>query len=66
MILIDLLVGVESFYMVSTISFSCLIAIEFLNLFTEVMIWIFSCIELGSFRWRVLGYLHLSMWRLSF
>lgn len=38
MILIDLLVGVESFYMVSTISFSCLIAIEFLNLFTEVMI----------------------------
>ena len=34
MILIDLLVGVESFYMVSTISFTCLIIIEFLNLLT--------------------------------
>jgi phospholipid-translocating ATPase len=34
MILIDLLVGVESFYMVSTISFTCLIVIEFLNLLT--------------------------------
>jgi hypothetical protein len=38
MILMNLLIGVDSFYMVSTISFTCLIFIEFLNLFTQVLL----------------------------
>lgn len=42
MILIDLLLGVESFYMISTISFTCLILIEFLNLITAVIITLYS------------------------
>ena len=44
MILIDLLVGVESFFMVNTISYTCLILIEFLNLLTSVLVTLLSCI----------------------
>ena len=36
MILITLMLGKESFYMVTTVSFTCLIFIEFLNVFIEV------------------------------
>lgn len=45
MILIEVLLGQESFYMTSTISFTCLIIIEFLNIFTEVSIWLCRYIE---------------------
>ena len=37
MVLIEILLASESFYMVSTISFTCLVIIEFLNIFTEVV-----------------------------
>jgi hypothetical protein len=45
MILIEVLLGTESFYMISTISFTCLIIIEFLNIFTEVTHYLFRFIE---------------------
>jgi hypothetical protein len=38
MICISLLLASESFYMVSTISFTILVIIEFLNIFTEVVL----------------------------
>jgi hypothetical protein len=50
MILIDLLVGLESFYMVNTISFTCLILIEFLNLITSVMTTLLSFTESNGCR----------------
>lgn len=36
MILISLFLLDQSFYMVTTVSFTCLILIEFLNVFTEI------------------------------
>ena len=36
MILISVFLLSSSFYMVTTVSFTCLILIEFLNVFTEV------------------------------
>jgi hypothetical protein len=50
MILIDLLVGLESFYMVNTISFTCLILIEFLNLITSVLTTLLSSTESNGCR----------------
>lgn len=53
MILIEVMLGNQSFYMVSTISFTCLVVIEFLNILTEVEVSLRSCIGLNGHRLSV-------------